>query len=449
MEDLTRFHLDLYRDGPTDTWGFRLKGGTDVDGGTPLEIVKVFVGSGSEGVLQAGDKILSINNQDTSNLSHLDAQNLFRKSGTKAQLEIGRVGSPPSDRQTPQAAAGMLQPQLEDQQKLHNQAKSVLTNHLQTLIQPTSTYPSPSSQALPTPNSLNNSQSVREDRQDGGPLQSQPYRTLPLVTPDPKTIHDAGGVTTSETVRHSALIDHSPASGVDSHMTVPAYMQPYRTTPLVLSNPRTIHDVGDAEKKYATTASNLHKNTDNDKPYRTATCLLPGPKTINEAGIGAPTYQPYRGPQYNTLVQPKVMINQDQTTSASIAFAPENLVQTGGQYNSPRPLYSDENAANTPPHPGFVQSNKLHLPSSNQGTVSKPQQSETFKIVLESEMGGAQNQPGVVGKQFEKAAFIGERPSSQLSDKPKGVDPVMKNTSINQSASFKKVMYSVMGESEF
>lgn len=344
-----------------------------------LKRPNVFVGSGSEGVLQAGDKILSINNQDTSNLSHLDAQNLFRKSGTKAQLEIGRVGSPPLDPQTPQAAAGMLQPQLEDQQKLHN----------------------------------------------------QPYRTLPLVTPDPKTIHDAGGVTTSETVRHSALIDHSPASGGDSHMTVPAYMQPYRTTPLVLSNPRTIHDVGDAEKKYATTASTLHKNTDNDKPYRTATCLLPGPKTINEAGIGAPTYQPYRGPQYNTLVQPK------------------NLVQTGGQYNSPRPLYSDENAANTPPHPGFVQSNKLHLPSSNQGTVSKPQQSETFKIVLESEMGGAQNQPGVVGKQFEKAAFIGERPSSQLSDKPKGVDPVMKNTSINQSASFKKVMYSVMGESEF
>jgi len=252
-----------------------------------LKRPNVFVGSGSEGVLQAGDKILSINNQDTSSLSHLDAQNLFRKSGTKAQLEIGRVGSPPLDRQTPQAAAGMLQPQLEDQQKLHNQ------------------------------------------------------------------------------------------------------------------------------------------------PYRTATCLLPGPKTINEAGIGAPTYQPYRGPQYNTLVQPK------------------NLVQTGGQYNSPRPLYSDENAANTPPHPGFVQSNKLHLPSSNQGTVSKPQQSETFKIVLESEMGGAQNQPGVVGKQFEKAAFIGERPSSQLSDKPKGVDPVMKNTSINQSASFKKVMYSVMGESEF
>jgi hypothetical protein len=33
--------IDLYRDGANSPWGFRLKGGTDVDGGTPLEIVKV------------------------------------------------------------------------------------------------------------------------------------------------------------------------------------------------------------------------------------------------------------------------------------------------------------------------------------------------------------------------------------------------------------------------
>ena len=33
--------VDLYRDGVCSPWGFRLKGGIDVDGGTPLEIVKV------------------------------------------------------------------------------------------------------------------------------------------------------------------------------------------------------------------------------------------------------------------------------------------------------------------------------------------------------------------------------------------------------------------------
>ena len=33
--------VELYRDGIDCPWGFRLKGGIDVDGGTPLEIIRV------------------------------------------------------------------------------------------------------------------------------------------------------------------------------------------------------------------------------------------------------------------------------------------------------------------------------------------------------------------------------------------------------------------------
>jgi len=33
--------IDLHRDGINSPWGFRLKGGIDVDGGTPLEIIRV------------------------------------------------------------------------------------------------------------------------------------------------------------------------------------------------------------------------------------------------------------------------------------------------------------------------------------------------------------------------------------------------------------------------
>jgi hypothetical protein len=33
--------IDLYRDGTNSPYGFRLKGGIDVDGGTPLEIIRV------------------------------------------------------------------------------------------------------------------------------------------------------------------------------------------------------------------------------------------------------------------------------------------------------------------------------------------------------------------------------------------------------------------------
>ena len=33
--------VELIRDGLQAQWGFRLKGGSDVDGGTPLEVMKV------------------------------------------------------------------------------------------------------------------------------------------------------------------------------------------------------------------------------------------------------------------------------------------------------------------------------------------------------------------------------------------------------------------------
>ena len=36
------------------------------------------------------------------------------------------------------------------------------------------------------------------------------------------------------------------------------------------------------------------------QPYRTSPLVMPGPRTINEVGVGAPTFQPHRGPQYWT-----------------------------------------------------------------------------------------------------------------------------------------------------
>ena len=52
--------------------------------------LKVFVGTASEGVLQPGDRILSVNNVPTQGLTHLEAQNLFRHSGTNAKVNVAR-----------------------------------------------------------------------------------------------------------------------------------------------------------------------------------------------------------------------------------------------------------------------------------------------------------------------------------------------------------------------
>ena len=86
--------LELVRDGTQAAWGFRLRGGADVEGGTPLEIVRVgvtrfsshknynilevFVGGASQGLLQVGDRILSINNSNAQSISHFEAQHLFK-----------------------------------------------------------------------------------------------------------------------------------------------------------------------------------------------------------------------------------------------------------------------------------------------------------------------------------------------------------------------------------
>ena len=38
---LVQHNVELARDGLSAPWGFRLKGGRDVEGGTPLEVIKV------------------------------------------------------------------------------------------------------------------------------------------------------------------------------------------------------------------------------------------------------------------------------------------------------------------------------------------------------------------------------------------------------------------------
>jgi len=219
---------------------------------------------------------------------------------------------------------------------------------------------------------------------------------------------------------------------------VPIDDQPYRTTPLVLPHAKTIHDTVPPAKFL-----NQHQHADGQQPYRSSTVALPAPRTINDLapGRGAPVYQQYRGPQFNTQMA-KPAHNQKMGLPVSV-------------YNSPVPLYSQDNLAEAmAENPGFVQTNKPALPTVNTATISKPHESETFRMILESEMGGAKNHAGIGSKQFERQLSGQERASSQQSDRSSdagrpGLDPVMKNNSINQSASFKKVMYSVMGETEF
>merc|ERR1719266_2051142 len=138
------------------------------------------------------------------------------------------------------------------------------------------------------------------------------------------------------------------------------------------------------------------------------------------------------------------------------------------QFNSPLNIYSDDAIAleaasnqdliqsNVPTlnqiqnqqHPGYVPSSKPHLPTPRDATFSRPQASETFKLILESEMDKAKDHPNTIGSEFTKEKQV-SRPSSVMSNNSsKTNDPFMMNNNINQSTSFKRLMYSVLGEAE-
>jgi len=124
---------------------------------------------------------------------------------------------------------------------------------------------------------------------------------------------------------------------------------------------------------------------------------MPGPRTIHEVKAGGPSFKPYRGPQYyaDKGFTPLPLPTITQHTPDSLRqFQP---VQT---YNSPVNLYSDQALAEA-----------LH------------------------------NKPVAV----TPSATLQSQPASryQLQAKSRGAN------NFNQSSSFKKVMYSVMRDSEF
>jgi len=296
--------LEIHRDGLYSPWGFRLKGGIDVDGGTPLEIVKVFVGTASEGLLMPGDRVVGINHQDTSKLTHLEAQSLIKSAGTAAKIDVVRQGT----------GGGVF---------------------------------------------IDTSNGNPERQFETSKVQSQPFRTTPLVSPSPKTINEVG----------------RPGAPKQNERIPPQPMSP------TFGSPPT---------------------------------------------YGSPTF------------------GQQHVKTVNIGGSPKQVVST--QFNSPINIYSDDaiasEAAYNQQHPGFVPSSKPHLPTPKDLTHSRPQASETFKLILQSEMDKARDHPQASGSEFTKDKQV-SRPSSVMSNKSNSTqDPFMINNNINQSTSFKRLILS-------
>ncbi|XP_067947363.1 PDZ and LIM domain protein 3-like isoform X2 [Watersipora subatra] len=84
------YSIKLHRDSLASPWGFRMQGGANLN--SALTIQRVFSGSPSEGELQQGDIIVSIDNRDATNFSHAAAEQAIKSAGGELSLRIKRTG---------------------------------------------------------------------------------------------------------------------------------------------------------------------------------------------------------------------------------------------------------------------------------------------------------------------------------------------------------------------
>ncbi|XP_062977070.1 PDZ and LIM domain protein 7 isoform X2 [Elgaria multicarinata webbii] len=87
MSDMESYKVLL--DGPAP-WGFRLQGGKDFN--MPLSISRLTPGGkATQAGVGVGDWVLSIDGENTSALTHIEAQNKIRACGDKLSLSLSRV----------------------------------------------------------------------------------------------------------------------------------------------------------------------------------------------------------------------------------------------------------------------------------------------------------------------------------------------------------------------
>ncbi|ETN67315.1 hypothetical protein AND_000879 [Anopheles darlingi] len=146
------FLVTLRRPSPHVAWGIRLVGGTDLN--APLIITRVQVNSPAQAELLRGDIITKIDQYDARDLTHNDAQNLFRNAGNQMRVTVRR----------------------DDAVALHQSAHPVNGNPVQAL--PTTSSPAPGNYAKPY-----QPQQPSQLAQPSLPSKAQPHQNFP--PPDP------------------------------------------------------------------------------------------------------------------------------------------------------------------------------------------------------------------------------------------------------------------------
>ncbi|CAH4019835.1 unnamed protein product [Pieris brassicae] len=375
---------------------------------------KVTPGTPAGRDLTRGDIIAKVDDYDARDLRHEDAQNLFKNAKNQIKLVVQRD----SEREGPRGAPTHRSP-------------------IQNSVPPPFRTPSPKpGNAWRGPESLPRSTPLLQPQYS---LQQEgEYRTV-MLSPDSARNEDVVDESiTSQGTTGDAVRDRTPGKtsvtmAVNPNFFPNGYQDPKHPDEEVVSN----------------------------WPYRTTPLVLPGAKVRREPGptesylrhhpnpaMRAPPHHDYR----DTLMRQKVA----ESVLQRVVGEDANKV-VHKQFNSPINLYSEQNIANS------IRQQTSPLPSNGYGRphvvkrqVSKPYdpaKSDTYRVLQEQGLGDAHEVPTPQTKVFTAPATKQPVPPKISKEASQGKQTTFVNSlheeHIIQSNAFKRLMYNVLGETEF
>ncbi|XP_017479231.1 PREDICTED: LIM domain-binding protein 3 isoform X3 [Rhagoletis zephyria] len=402
---LHEFTVVLQRDGPNTPWGIRLVGGNDLD--TPLIITRVQVGSPAYGEVLRGDIIAKVRDYDARDLNHADAETLFRNAGNEIKIVVHRdskiaytqgLGAEPYGTGLGSSPVNSNSPDLSNANVPHR-------------------GPSP---FLPGPGHYERALQL--------PVDSLPQTVFPKLNASGGYVapRDSGCFSPMPTRDHQQDVAEEQAAIVN---------QPYRTTPLVLPGAK-------VKKDAPTTESYLRYH----------------PNPAVRAHPGHDFHDSVMKQRVADTMLHKV-VGQDADTGRVFHK----------QFNSPIGLYSDSNIENTirqtvpaSTESPRIRSSPLHRPMPTKLDRYKktlhfdPSKSETYRAIQEEGGYGNGYAPQEVTvpvqpKVFQPNRLVpGKKPSSAAPVSYPTYNVVnTQDDTIRQSSSFNRLMYSVLGASEY
>ncbi|XP_053677216.1 LIM domain-binding protein 3 isoform X3 [Anopheles nili] len=392
------FLVTLRRPSAQVPWGIRLVGGTDLN--APLIITRVQVNSPAQPELLRGDVITKIDQYDGRDLTHNDAQNLFRNAGNQIKVTVRR----------------------DDKVALHQSAHPVNGNPVAAL--PSGTY------AQPYQPYVDPTQPPKPQLHQNFPP-PDPAQLLPSIAtalPHGPQAYAAALERPLETLPHTVF------PGVDESGAYHLPKQPYP--------PPAPIGLNDASEAIA------------NQPYRTTPLVLPGAKVPKKDTLPTESYLRHhpnpamRAPPAHdytdTLMKQKVVHKQ---FNSPIGLYSDSNIENTIRHSAPQ-------QTQTVPSNGYT---NRHRPTKIEGykktVVFDPCKSETYRALQEGTGEGLQEVPNPIQpKTFAPNRLVpGKKPNANHpAPQPEFAYRVNSmgepNEKIHQSGSFKRLMLHVMSD---